>query len=36
MFIKNSELRKINKKIAMTSQFDLIWFYDVIMRNSVF
>ena len=36
IFIKNSKLRKINEKLAMTSQFNLTWFYDVIMRNSVF
>ena len=35
-FINNSELRKINERLSMTSQFDLTRFYDVIMRNSVF
>ena len=30
------ELQKINEKLVMTSHFDLTWFYDVIMRNSVF
>ena len=35
MFIKNSEPRKINEKLAIT-QFDLGRFYDVIIRNSVF
>ena len=35
-FIKNSELRLIIEKLAMTSQFDLNWFYDVIIRYSVF
>ena len=34
--MKNSKLRKINEKLAMTSQFDLAGFYDVIMHNSVF
>ena len=24
------------EKLALTSQFDLTWFYDVIIRNSVF
>ena len=24
------------EKLAMTSQFDLTWFYDVIIRSSVF
>ena len=33
---KNSELRKINEKLAMASRFDLTRFYDVIMRDSVF
>ena len=33
IFIKNSELRKINEKLAVTSQFDLTRFYDVIMRS---
>ena len=36
IFIKNSELRKIDEKLAMTLQFDLTRFYDVIVRNSVF
>ena len=36
IFNKISELRKINDKLAMTSQIDLTRFYDVIMRNSVF
>ena len=34
--MKNSELRKLNEKLAMTLQFDLTRFYDVIVRNSVF
>ena len=34
--LKNSELQKINGKLAMTSQFDLTRFYDVIIRISVF
>ena len=36
IFIKYSELGKINEKLAMTSQFDLTQFYDIIIRNSVF
>ena len=36
IFIKNSELWKINEKLVMTSQFDLTRFYDVIICNSVF
>ena len=36
IFIKNSELRKIDEKLAMTSQFDLTRFYHVMMRNSAF
>ena len=35
IFIKNSELRKINEKLALASQFDLTMFYNVIIRNSV-
>ena len=34
--LSNSGLRKINEKIAITSQFDLIRFYDVIIRKSYF
>ena len=34
--IKNSELQKIYERLAMTSKFDFIRFYDVIIRNSVF
>ena len=29
-------LRKINEKLAITSQLDLTGFYGVIIRNSVF
>ena len=36
IFIKNSELRKINEEKAITSQFDLTQFYDIIILNSVF
>ena len=36
ILIKNSELRKINEKLTMTSRFDLTRFYDVIIRNSGF
>ena len=36
IFIKNSELRKINEKLVMTPQFDLTRIYDVIIRNSFF
>ena len=36
MKLKNSELRKIDEKLAMTSQFDLTWFHDVMMCNSAF
>ena len=38
--LRNSEvlfsLKIFNEKLAMTSQFGLTRFYDVIMRNSVF
>ena len=36
LLFKNPELRKINENLAITSQFDLTRFYDVIIRNSVF
>ena len=36
ILIKNSELRKINEKLALTSQFDLTRFYDVIIHKPVF
>ena len=36
IFIKNSELQKINEKLAVTPQSGLTRFYDVIMCNSVF
>ena len=43
--LRNSEIlfllkvlnyEKVTKKLAITSQFDLTGFYDIIMRNSVF
>ena len=34
MFIENSELRKINEKLAMMSQFDLtLFFFSPLMCN---
>ena len=36
ILIENPELRRINEKLALTSQFDLSRFYNVIIRNSVF
>ena len=36
VFTKNSELRKINEKLVLTSQFDLTQIYDVVIHNSVF
>ena len=32
IFIKNFEFRKNNEKLALTPQFDLTRFYDVIIR----
>ena len=36
ILIKNSELQKIKKELAMASQFDLTRFYYVVIRNLVF
>ena len=36
IFIKNSGSGKINEKLALIPQFDLIRFYDAIMPSSVF
>ena len=34
--LQNSEWRKINEKLIMTSQFDLTQIYDIIIYNLVF
>ena len=36
IIMKNFELRKLYEKLAMTLQFDLTRFYDVIIDNLVF